>query len=68
MPDNLLQSCIAAKRNGADFPTVWQTILRGHPLVMGPPVQRLDEGVASLEISLINGQRIVHDQNGYRLA
>jgi hypothetical protein len=68
MPSDLLQTCIAAKRDGADFPTVWQTILRGHPLVIGPPVSRLDDGAAVLEVSLINGQRIVHDQVGYRLA
>ncbi len=68
MASNLLESCIAAKRAGADFPTVWQTILRGHPLVVGPPVSRLDGGVAILEVSLINGQRIVHDHVGYRLA
>lgn len=68
MPSNLLQTCIAAKHEGADFPTVWQTILRGHPLVIGPPVSRLDGDVAILEINLINGQRIVHDRAGYRLA
>ena len=68
MARNLLQSCVAAKHAGADFPTVWQTILRGHPLVIGPPVSRLDGGAAILEVSLIDGQRIVHDHAGYRLA
>ena len=68
MASKLLATCIAAKRDGADFPTVWQTILRGHPLVIGPPVSRLDGDVAILEVSLINGQRIVHDHAGYRLA
>ncbi len=68
MSSKLLETCIAAKRGGADFPTVWQTILRGHPLVIGPPVSRLDGGMAILEVSLINGQRIVHDHAGYRLA
>ncbi len=68
MASNLLELCVAAKRSGADFPTVWQTILRGHPLVVGPPVSRLDGGAAILEVSLINGQRLIHDHVGYRLA
>ena len=28
MASKLLATCIAAKHDGADFPTVWQTILR----------------------------------------
>jgi hypothetical protein len=35
---------------------------------MGPPVQRLEGREPVLEVSLINGQRIVLDQRGYRLA
>lgn len=65
---DLLKECTAAKEAGADFPTIWQTILRSHPLVIGPPVQRLEGREAVLEVSLINGQRIVLDQRGYRLA
>jgi hypothetical protein len=68
MAINLLNECTAAKKAGADFPTIWQTILKPHPLVMGPPVQRLEGSEAVLEVSLINGQRIVLDQRGYRLA
>jgi len=67
MARNLLNECTAAKEAGADFPTIWQTILKSHPLVMGPPIQRLEGEEAVLEISLINGQRIVLDQRGYRL-
>jgi hypothetical protein len=68
MATDLLHECTAAKAAGADFPTIWQTILKSHPLVMGPPVQRLEGHEAVLEICLINGQRIVLDQHGYRLA
>jgi hypothetical protein len=68
MATNLLEECTAAKEAGADFPTIWQTILKSHPLVMGPPVQRLEGREPVLEVSLINGQRIVLDQRGYRLA
>ncbi len=68
MASELLQACVKAKRAGADFPTIWQTILRGHPLVVGPPVQRLEGQQPILEVALINGQRIVLDHLGYRLA
>jgi hypothetical protein len=67
MTTDLLAKCTAAKRDGADFPTIWQTILKGHPLVIGPPVQRLEGEEAVLEVSLINGQRILLGQTGYRL-
>ena len=68
MATDLLKECTVAKAAGADFPTIWQTILKSHPLVIGPPVQRLEGHEAVLEICLINGQRIVLDQHGYRLA
>ena len=68
MAIDLLNKCTAAKQAGVDFPTVWQTILKSHPLVIGPPVQRLEDHEAVLEISLIDGRRIVLDQHGYRLA
>jgi hypothetical protein len=68
MARDLLKKCTAAKQAGADFPTIWQTILKSHPLVMGPPIQRLEGQEPVLEICLINGQRIVLDQTGYRLA
>jgi len=38
MSDDLLRQCTEAM-HGSDFPTVWQTVLRSHRLVMGPPVQ-----------------------------
>lgn len=67
MAPDLLKECTAAKQAGADFPTIWRTILKCHPLVMGPPVQRLEGREAVLEVCLINGRRIVLDQHGYRL-
>ena len=34
------KSCVGAAREGADFPTVWQSVLimRHHLLVVGPPI------------------------------
>ncbi len=66
--NELLHRCIAARRDGVDFPAVWHSILKGHPMVMGVPVQRLHSDFAVLEIRLITGQRIVLDQQGYSLS
>lgn len=64
----LLRACEAAREEGADFPTVWDSILRRHPMVIGPPVQRIKGGEAMLEIPLITGQRLVHGAHGYAVA
>ena len=55
----LTAACLAAADTGADFPTVWQTILKGHPDVAGPPIQRMEGSTALLEIPLVTGERIV---------
>ena len=69
MPSDLVRKCLAAKTGGADFPTVWHTILKGHPLVVGMPVQTISEDRAQLEIPLITGHRLIHDstRNEYTL-
>jgi hypothetical protein len=69
MPSDLIRSCLAAKAQGADFPTIWQTILRHHPLVSGKPVQTLKDQRPHLEIPLANGHWLIHDttRNEYRL-
>jgi hypothetical protein len=46
---------------GADFPTVWQTVLKGHRLVAGIPRQRLAGVRALLEVPLITGHCVVYD-------
>jgi hypothetical protein len=57
----LARTCEAAARGGADFPTIWQSILKSHPLVAGLPIQRLEAGRPLLEIPLTLPHRIVHD-------
>src|SRR6185369_1756299 len=37
---SLLQACSDARIRGGDFPTIWNVILRTHPLVVGAPVSR----------------------------
>ncbi|HMN84799.1 MAG TPA: hypothetical protein PKA74_02250 [Bauldia sp.] len=56
---DLLAAVRAAAEGGADFPTIWNSILRRHPLVAGSPVQRLDGTTALLEVPLILGRRLV---------
>jgi hypothetical protein len=59
--EDLLRMCIDAMRKGADFPTVWQNVLRGHRLVLGMPEQQMTDGKAQLHIRLLTGQRIIFD-------
>jgi hypothetical protein len=60
--NDLLIRCTAAAHGGADFLAVWNSILKGHPLVVGAPVQTVtDEMRQQLEVRLINGQRIIYD-------
>ena len=60
--NDLVLKCTAVARDGADFPTVWDALLRRHVLVVGPPIQTLDdEERPQLEIRLINGQRLIYN-------
>lgn len=63
----LLRGCAAARAAGKDFPTVWNTFLKRHPLVVGPPVQRMANGEAWLEMRLTTGQRLLFGNAGYSL-
>ena len=51
---------------GEDFPTVWRTLLKGHPLVDGIPHQRLVGSRSLLEIRLTTGERLVFDGDAKR--
>ncbi|MCR4283290.1 MAG: hypothetical protein NUV72_09730 [Bauldia sp.] len=57
--ERLVAVCIAAAAGGADFPAVWNTVLKRHPAVAGLPIQRMDGGTALLEVRLVTGERIV---------
>jgi hypothetical protein len=61
----LLNLCRVAATGGADFPTVWHTVLKPHGLVIGPPIQHPD----GLEIRLITGSHIRYhsETNSYAL-
>jgi hypothetical protein len=66
-PDGLLRACEAAHREGKDFPTVWNTILRRHRLVIGLPTHRIRDGRAEIMVKLATGQYVVSATSGYRL-
>ena len=60
--NDLVIKCAAAALGGADFPAVWNSVLKGHPLVVSPPIQTFTDDLRpQLEIRLINGQRLVYD-------
>ena len=65
--EQLLKRCMAAKADGADFPTIWNTILRGNRLVIGHPVQAMENGVPVLRIRLLNNQHLVYGRDGFSL-
>ncbi len=48
-------------QGGADFPTLWHTVIKAHPAVSGVPVQRCEGSRAYLEIPLLRGDWLVVD-------
>jgi hypothetical protein len=60
-PYDLVEKCNEAMRLGVDFPTLWHTIIKPDPTVIGPPVQRLDGNRAYLEVPLLRGGWLVID-------
>jgi hypothetical protein len=58
---DLAQQCTELIRGGNDFPNVWITLLKRHPLVDGIPQSKLVGGRAVLEIRLMTGERLLFD-------
>jgi len=63
MARDLVRQCVQAQGEGADFPTIWHTLLKGHHLVAGIPRQRFEGSRSMLEIPLINGYCVVYDSD-----
>ena len=59
--NDLAELCTELVRKGNDFPTVWNTVLKGNALVDGIPQSKHEGGRAVLEIRLITGERFVFD-------
>jgi hypothetical protein len=64
---SLLYACNSAYLDGADFPTIWEQTLKGHPLILGPPVQSHDDGGPVLEFRLLTGRRLVFGSKGFSI-
>jgi hypothetical protein len=63
----LLAECVAARLAGDDFPTIWNTILKKHSLVIGLPAQHYDDRGLYLVIPLLPGQELVCNGWGFSL-
>lgn len=57
--DKLLRACLAAAGDGADFPAVWSSILKGHDFVAGLPVQSVVGETPVLQVPLLSGEAII---------
>jgi hypothetical protein len=68
MADELLAECIAAWERDAEFPTIWNDILRIHPLTAGAAFEMADAEHIWQEVPLTTGQRLVyHREDGFSL-
>jgi hypothetical protein len=61
-----VRECNQSRSEGADFPTIWRTMLKGHSYVSGPPVQDRDQHGPLLSIPLITGRHILFGCSGFR--
>jgi len=53
--DTLVAECRRAAQDGAEFHTIWDSILRQHSLVASPPIETFEEQLPHLEVRLHNG-------------
>jgi hypothetical protein len=58
---DLARKCSLAAAHGADFPNVWNSVLKPHPNVAGLPVQRIEGSRSFLDVPLMSGHRIVFE-------
>ena len=65
--DELLATCQAARKAGADFPAIWRDILNKHRLVAGIPIQVTITKQPMLEIPLVLAQMLISNSNGFSL-
>ena len=68
MPDSpydLVAICTEARQSGQDFATIWEIILKHHPLVAGVPVSQMSGNFPALRIILRTGQQLQFDHYGF---
>ena len=66
--EELTRLCNEAHAQGADFPTIWRTVLSTHPWICGLPRQVRMDGEPVLEAGLLTGQRVLFRSGGFTLA
>lgn len=66
-PEELLGACERARREGNDFPTIWNTLLKHDPLVLGAPTHQVTDGVAQIVVALITGEKLLSSVRGFSL-
>lgn len=64
--EQLLHQCAKARAAGGDFPTIWHSVLKSHPLVTGLPTQDVRDGEALIVVHLWTGQRLACSTQGFR--
>lgn len=67
MSHELLQSCIRERDRGADFPTIWRTVLRPNSLVIGLPGHEVVDGEACIVVNLTTGRQLLVRAHGFSL-
>lgn len=63
----LVRECNLTRNEGVDFPTIWQTTLKSHSYVAGPPIQDRDEEGPILKVPLTTGRHLIFGASGFRL-
>jgi hypothetical protein len=65
--EELARQCNEAHAEGADFPTIWRTLLSTHPWICGIPRQARRDGEPVLEAGLVTGQSLLFGSDGFTL-
>jgi hypothetical protein len=60
----LLDMCNAARQEGADFPTIWNGMLKGNGIVAGMPTTRSTPFGPVVEVPLTTGQYLEFGPSG----
>jgi hypothetical protein len=63
--EDLLADCQAARKAGGDFPSIWQGVLKKHPLIVGLPVQVILGDKPALSIQLLEGRHLFFGEDGF---
>lgn len=66
--EELLTLCERGRADGLDFPTIWNLILKKHPLVNGLPGHKIKDGEVLIVVRLLNGRELLSSIRGFSLS